>query len=371
MLDDVTDNLEEDDFVVNLSDQSSWTETIAGHTISLSAPGLYSLIFARCLPTGNHKVDFHLDAQFRNPGPNFLSAGDTPLPLLYFIFFVLFSIAFVVWCWVLSRDEATNGTVHRVHYMMAILLALKCLTLLSESIRYHYISIVGAAMSEGWSIVYYVFAFFKGVMLFTVILLIGSGWSLMKSYLNDREKKIILIVLSLQVLDNIAMVVLEETAQGSQGWLTWRDFLHLVDIVCCCAILFPIVWSIRHLRQAAEADGKAQHNLMKLQLFRQFYVMVSCCWNVVLYCCSIVTYILTFVYCFLAGGGIYLFYTHRGISSRSNDSFLFVVVRCHVYRTSYIVVFCRDRIQIQTCQRQSIFTSRSRRYRRWRIWLGW
>ena len=271
----VTDNLEEDDFVVDLSDQSSWTETIAGHTISLSAPGLYSLIFARCLPSGNHKVDFHLDAQFRNPGPNFLSAGDTPLPLLYFIFFLLFSVAFVIWCWVLSRDEATNGTVHRVHYMMAILLALKCLTLLSESIRYHYISIVGAAMSEGWSIVYYVFAFFKGVMLFTVILLIGSGWSLMKSYLYDREKKIILIVLSLQVLDNIAMVVLEETAQGSQGWLTWRDFLHLIDIVCCCAILFPIVWSIRHLRQAAEADGKAQHNLVKLQLFRQFYVMVS------------------------------------------------------------------------------------------------
>ena len=56
------------------------------------------------------------------------------------------------------------------------------------------------------------------------------------------------MVLSLQVLDNIAMVVLEETAPGSQGWLAWRDILHLVDIVCCCAIMFPIVWSIRHLR---------------------------------------------------------------------------------------------------------------------------
>lgn len=27
-------------------------------------------------------------------------------------------------------------------------------------------------------------------------------------------------------------------------------------------------------RQAAEVDGKAQNSLMKLQLFRQFYVMV-------------------------------------------------------------------------------------------------
>jgi len=268
----ILDNVQKDDFVVDMSDEATWKATAAGHVVAPNAPGLYSLIFARCAPAGFHKVSFRIDAQFRNPGPNYLSAGDAPLPLLYFVFFVLFTVALGVWCWVLSRDAATNGTVHRVHYMMAILLALKCLTLLAESIRYHYISIVGA--SEAWSIVYYVFAFLKGVMLFTVILLIGSGWSLMKSYLHDREKKVILVVLSLQVLDNIAMVVLEETAPGSQKWLTWRDILHLVDIACCCAILFPIVWSIGHLRQAAEADGKAQHNLQKLQLFRQFYVMV-------------------------------------------------------------------------------------------------
>jgi len=75
-----------------------------------------------------------------------------------------------------------------------------------------------------------------------------------------------------QVVDNTAMVVLEEMSQtspGSSGWLTWRDIFHLVDIICCCAILFPIVWSIRHLRQASGADGKAIHNLMKLTLFRQ------------------------------------------------------------------------------------------------------
>ena len=50
--------------------------------------------------------------------------------------------------------------------------------------------------------------------------------------------------------------------------------MHLVDIICCCAILFPIIWSIRHLRQAAQIDGKAHTNLEKLQLFRSFYIMV-------------------------------------------------------------------------------------------------
>jgi len=81
--------------------------------------------------------------------------------------------------------------------MMAALLFFKTLSLLFEAVRYHYYSLNGFA--EGWSIVYYIFAFIKGVMRFVVILLIGTGWSLLKPYLNDREKKIILIVLVLQV----------------------------------------------------------------------------------------------------------------------------------------------------------------------------
>ena len=36
-------------------------------------------------------------------------------------------------------------------------------------------------------------------MMFVVIILIGTGWSLLKPFLNDREKKIFLIVLPLQV----------------------------------------------------------------------------------------------------------------------------------------------------------------------------
>ena len=91
----------------------------------------------------------------------------------------------------------------------------------------------------------YVAAFVKGTLLFSVILLIGSGWSLIKPLLNVRDKRILMGVLPLQVMVNIAMVIVEETPPGTMGWLTWRDILHLADIICCCAILFPIVWSIR------------------------------------------------------------------------------------------------------------------------------
>ena len=270
----IFDMIQNDDYYIDVSKPEIWkTKLRKDHEIITGSEGLYSLIFARCEPKGDYLVNFKLHAEFANPGPNYLSAGDAPLPKIYFAFFVLFTLALGLWIYILVKD---NATVHRIHYMMAVLLLLKCFTLLFEAIRYHYIASVGEKMAETWSIVYYIFAFLKGIMLFTVILLIGSGWSLMKPYLNDKEKKIIMVVLTLQVIDNIAMIILEETSPGSQGWLTWRDILHLVDILCCCAILFPIIWSIKHLRLAAEADGKAHTNLIKLQLFRTFYVMVVC-----------------------------------------------------------------------------------------------
>lgn len=55
-----------------------------------------------------------------------------------------------------------------------------------------------------------------------------------------------------QVINNVAQIVLEETAPGSTVWLKWRNVLHVVDIVCCCSILVPIMWSIRHLRQVGD-----------------------------------------------------------------------------------------------------------------------
>jgi len=50
--------------------------------------------------------------------------------------------------------------------------------------------------------------------------------------------------------------------------------LHLVDIICCGLILFPIVWQIRALELAVAADDKAERTIKKLTLFRQFYILV-------------------------------------------------------------------------------------------------
>ena len=243
--------------------------------------GLYTLIFQRCQPSASdHMVNFHLDAVFKNPGNgkaagmewNYLSAGDAPLPVMYSVYFVLFTVALVVWVSTLRQDPAEYGQVSKLHYLMGVLLVLKVLTLLFESIRYHYISIYG--VPQFWDDVYLFFAALKGAALFVTIALIGTGWSILKGFLNDSEKRIILSVLVLQVVCNVALVVVEETSPGSVLWLEWRDIFHLLDIVCCVAILFPIIWSIKRLREASEVDGKAQQVLAKLRIFRTFYVIV-------------------------------------------------------------------------------------------------
>jgi len=240
------DSLGKHDIMIDLSDSSTWrNESIMQfeYTVPPESRGFYSLIFNRCSPTVAD-VSFSLNAVFKNPD-DYLSAGDAPLPNIYIAFSVAFTIALAAWLLVLRRSEP--GTVMHIHKLMAVLLVFKVLTLVSNGVRFQVVKQTGHA--DGWTVVFYIFTFLRSIFLFVVILLIGTGWSLLKPSLNEREKKAIFIVLTLQVLDNIAFLVVDETSPGSQSYVEWRDVLHLVDIICCCAILFPIVWSIRHLRQ--------------------------------------------------------------------------------------------------------------------------
>lgn len=155
---------------------------------------------------------------------------------------------------------------------MAVLLIMKALNLLCAAEDKHFVKVTGTA--HGWDVLFYIFQFIRVVLLFTVIILIGTGWSFLKPFLQEREKKVLMIVIPLQVLANIASVVIGETGPFIKDWVTWNQVFLIIDIVCCCAIIFPIVWSIRSLRETSKTDGKAARNLAKLTLFRQFYIVV-------------------------------------------------------------------------------------------------
>ena len=62
--------------------------------------------------------------------------------------------------------------------MMTVLVVFKMLSLFFEGVTWFNVRSHGTAV--GWNVLYYIFAFLKGIMLFVVVLLVGTGWSLLK-----------------------------------------------------------------------------------------------------------------------------------------------------------------------------------------------
>ncbi|XP_027623107.1 protein GPR107 [Tupaia chinensis] len=238
--------------------------------------GLYSLYFHKCLGNkqrSSDKFSFSLDIEITEKNPDsYLSAGEIPLPKLYISMAFFFFLSGTIWIHILRKRR---NDVFKIHWLMAALPFTKSLSLVFHAIDYHYISSQGFPI-EGWAVVYYITHLLKGALLFITIALIGTGWAFIKHILSDKDKKIFMIVIPLQVLANVAYIIIESTEEGTTEYGLWKDSLFLVDLLCCGAILFPVVWSIRHLQEASATDGKAAINLAKLKLFRHYYVLIVC-----------------------------------------------------------------------------------------------
>ncbi|XP_036604939.1 protein GPR107 [Trichosurus vulpecula] len=238
--------------------------------------GLYSLYFHKCLVSDiqtSDELSFSLDIEITEKNPDsYLSAGEIPLPKLYVSMAFFFFLSGTIWIHILRKRR---NDVFKIHWLMAALPFTKSLSLVFHAIDYHYISSQGFPI-EGWAVVYYITHLLKGALLFITIALIGTGWAFIKHILSDKDKKIFMIVIPLQVLANVAYIIIESTEEGTTEYGLWKDALFLVDLLCCGAILFPVVWSIRHLQEASATDGKAAINLAKLKLFRHYYVLIVC-----------------------------------------------------------------------------------------------
>lgn len=51
---------------------------------------------------------------------------------------------------------------------------------------------------------------------------------------------------SLQIIANVATIIVEETEEASQEHAMWVELLFLLDFLCCGAILLPVVWYVSH-----------------------------------------------------------------------------------------------------------------------------
>jgi len=241
--------------------------------------GLYSMFFHNCLNYpgslgGSGKkqaVSFSIEIAEKN-SDSYLSAGEMPLPALYQMLAILFFLSGCFWVFILKK---TGSQQVFIHWIMASLVFLKSLSLFFHGVNYNKIATQGIHV-ESWAVLYYITHLLKGGLLFFTIVLIGSGYAFVKHVLSSNEKRVFMIVLPLQVISNVAYIILEESEQGEKNHQAWKELFVLIDLICCGAILLPVVWSIRHLQDASRTDGKAAMSLEKLKLFRHFYIMVVC-----------------------------------------------------------------------------------------------
>ncbi|XP_055957802.1 protein GPR107-like isoform X1 [Patella vulgata] len=237
--------------------------------------GLYSLFFHNCLnfkPNVDSTVTMTLQVVEENNG-NYLSAGSQPEPTLFFVFFLSYFICGCIWLSVLRKAEKND--VYKIHYLMLAVVWVKSVSCLFHGINSHFIAKSGIP-DEAWAILWYIVYLTKGALMFGTILLIGAGWDFIEHMLSHKEKKLFAIFLPLQVLKQVAWVIIEESDEGQFHYTTWKQIFFVVDLLCCVAILFTVAWSIRHLQEASAVDGKAAMNLNKLKFFRHFYIMVVC-----------------------------------------------------------------------------------------------
>lgn len=89
-----------------------------------------------------------------------------------------------------------------------------------------------------------------------------------------------------------------QETEGERLYEDWSALLHFVDILCCCAVLVPIVWQVNSLESIVEAETKrssedqnkssaitnvdseapatadAAQTLRRLKQFQRFYIFV-------------------------------------------------------------------------------------------------
>ena len=229
--------------------------------LSVTEPGLYALFFYNCKkyinetggdgtklgPTPpNVPVSFHVDVTQYNLNEkgevSHVSYGKRFLTEMYMGFTALFLVLLGLW----GRELVVQkGRTHSIHHLMTVLLVFKILSLFCETGKEYMHRETGRP--SPWSYFYYVFLTLRGIMLFTIIMLIGTGWSFVRPYLNERDKKLVAFVLPLQILIHCVIFYIEGSSEGDAGYATMRNVLLFLDIVCCLVVVLPTIWNIKQV----------------------------------------------------------------------------------------------------------------------------
>lgn len=243
--------------------------TMTWHFSKVETNGLYELSFHNCFNRKRELLPVTIDMHLTEKnGEHYLGMGEVQFAMVYGFMAILFLVAGFLWLGILRQK---SQTVFKIHYLMLALVLFKALSLMFHALDYRFLDLEGK--SDAWTIIFYIVHLLKGAVLIVTLTLIGTGWAFIKYVLSEKEKRLFIIVIPIQILVNIAYIIHYEAEEGTKPYSNWSSIMILLDMLCYAFILFPVYWSIRHLQQASLTDGKAQRNMEKLELFRSFLTM--------------------------------------------------------------------------------------------------
>ncbi|XP_058215774.1 protein CANDIDATE G-PROTEIN COUPLED RECEPTOR 7-like [Rhododendron vialii] len=207
-------------------------------------------------------------------GKDYLEVGRTQLPMIYFIFSVLYLPFLALWVYVCYKNRLV---IRKIHILMAILIVMKSFNLFFEAEDKHYVKVSGTP--HGWDLWFYLSQCLRALLLLTVIMLIGVGWTILKPTLHANDKKILAVGVTIQVFASIAHVYTYEIGPSNSNYLYLSLALLLVDLVGFMIVFVPTASSIQTLKQAAKTDGTAARDLGKMRLLGNFNICVLLFWQ--------------------------------------------------------------------------------------------
>ncbi|XP_054418104.1 protein GPR108 [Pteronotus mesoamericanus] len=165
----------------------------------------------------------------------------------------------------LKPDHTATAEVTVIHWLMRAFT--KSILLLFHSINYYFIDSQGRPVDDLTVMQYITHS--RGALCITIAW-ISSSSSFVKCVPFDNE--IFGVTIPIQVLAGMACIIVEPGEEDVSDY----GLLFLVGRISCNAILFPVVWSHRHLQGVFGTNGKVAVDLAKMTLFRHYCVMVTC-----------------------------------------------------------------------------------------------
>ncbi|KAL4585559.1 hypothetical protein LXL04_010182 [Taraxacum kok-saghyz] len=216
--------------------------------------GMKSLFFVNCNNESLVTIEGRAELYNINDTKNYLTLSLTQLPFLCFIFFFIYLSFTGVWILVWFKNRCSFN---RTHLLMGVLLVMSIVHFMCVAADLHYVKVTGS--SDGLDVVFRISSVMRGVLFFTVIMLVGTGWGFWKPVLEGDEKLVLIIVILLQLSGNVDPILPWEAALPYNA-----DGMSFADLICCFVIFISIGKTHIWLGEIRETNLNAHRNFAKL-----------------------------------------------------------------------------------------------------------